>query len=212
LFFAAVVASVVVDFSSMPVYARTHEFHVVIDAGHGGRDRGASSRCGVSESDINLSIARFLERELVARGIGVTMTRTDQNSLANPFARNQKRSDMEARQKIIERVQPDLVVSIHLNSLPSSPGVRGLQVFYDKTSAEESRVFAQSIQKYFNETNLNVNRTALGGDFFILNCTRFPGVLIECGFLSNAQDVKLLVTESYQKMVAQNIAQAIETC
>jgi len=210
VFLAAVIASVVVDFSSMPVHARTHEFHVVIDAGHGGRDGGAVSRCGVKESDINLAIAKFLEVELKSRNIGVTLTRTDQNSLANPFARNQKKSDMEARRKIIERVAPDLVISIHLNSLPSSPGVRGLQVFYDRTGCEKSKQWADVIQQHFNETNLNVNKRPLSGDFFILNCTRFPGVLIECGFLSNQADVRLLVTESYQKMIAQNIAEAID--
>jgi len=207
----AAVSSLAFDFSAREVHARTSDFHVVIDAGHGGRDGGAVSRNGTREADINLAIAKLLRQELRSRGIGVTMTRTNSDSLASPFASNKKRSDMEARRKIIETVSPDLVISIHLNSLPSHPGVRGLQTFYDKTS-EKSKTYAEAIQEIFNQSNLDINRRATVGDYFILNCTKYPSVLVECGFLSNSAEERLLKSPQYQKMIAQYIAEAIINC
>ena len=210
LLLMAVVTSVAIDFTTRPVHARTADFHVVVDAGHGGRDGGASSRSGTRESEINLAIARFLQNELTTLGIGVTMTRNNNDSLANPLARNQKRSDMDARRRIIESVSPDLVVSIHLNSLPSAPAVRGLQTFFD-SSGDTSRHFAESIQNAFNQSNLNINRRATVGEFYILNATAYPSVLVECGFLSNPTEEKLLKTSDYQRMIAQILAQAINS-
>jgi len=204
----AVFASLAMDYSMRPVHARTADFHVVVDAGHGGWDGGAVSRNGTREAELNLAIARLLARELESRGVGVTMTRTSNDSLASPFARNQKRSDMDARRRIIERVSPDLVISIHLNSLPSDPSVRGLQTFYD-ASGETSKMFAGAIQTRFNQSNLNINRRAVTGDFYILNSTAYPSVLVECGFLSNPYEEKLLKTTPYQRILAQYIADAI---
>jgi len=193
---------------SLRVYARADGFHVVIDAGHGGLDKGAESRNGTYESDINLAIARFLKTELQARGIGVTMTRENQDWLASPLARNKKKSDMEARRKIIERVKPNLIISIHLNSFPADSSVRGLQTFYDKVGTT-SKIYAEAIQDEFNKSPLAVNRGAKIGDYYILDSTAFPAVLVECGFLSNADDERLLNTNEYQRIIAYYIATAI---
>ena len=209
IFFLAIVVAFAVDIANRPVFARTADFHVIVDAGHGGRDGGAVSPSGTREAEINLAISRFLAKELGARGIGVTMTRTTDDSLANPLARNRKRSDMDARRRIIERVSPDLVISIHLNSLPSHPGVRGLQTFFCRGS-DKSRIFAQAIQTRFNESSLNINRRAMTSDLFMLNATQYPSVLIECGFLSNPMDERLLRTREYQQILARYIAEAVD--
>lgn len=206
----AVIASLAADFVSRPVYARTADFHVVIDAGHGGKDGGASGRSGTTEADINLAIAKFLASELSSRGIGVTMTRETRDSLASPFAKNKKRDDMNKRREIIEKVKPDLIISIHLNSFPSYPGVRGLQTFYAK-GAEVSKNYAIAIQEELNESSLNINRHAAVGDYYILDSTPYPAVLVECGFLSNTEEEKLLKTAEYQKLLAYHIAQAVAT-
>lgn len=208
---AAVIASLVVDVATRPVYARTGEFHVVVDAGHGGWDGGAVGRGGTVERDVNLAIAKFLSAEFKSRGVGVTMTRETRDSLAGPFAKNKKKDDMEKRRIIIEKVKPDLVISIHLNSLPSHPAVRGLQTFYDKTG-EESKKYAEVIQTEFNNSHLNINRRAAAGDYFILECTAYPSVLVECGFLSNPAEEKLLKTPEYQRIVAHLIAKAVVNC
>lgn len=222
-FLVAVGCSLVADYRTRTVYARSGAFHVVIDAGHGGRDGGAVGRAGTIERDINLKIAKHLRDILVARGVGVTMTRENEKSLANPFAKNQKKSDMEERRKIIERVAPDLIVSIHLNSLQTHPAVRGAQVFFAKPAggaknagdtagggcATPAQKYASQIQDALNGGNLHFNRKAAVGDYFMLNCTAYPSVLVECGFLSNANDEKLLNTTEYQKMLANFIAQGI---
>lgn len=193
---------------SLRVYGRTDGFHVVIDAGHGGRDKGAESKNGTYESDINLAIARYLKTEFEVRGVGVTMTRENENWLASPTARNKKKSDMDARRKIIESVKPDLIISIHLNTFPGDSSVRGLQTFYDKAGTV-SKVYAEAIQDEFNKSPLAVNRTAKTGDYYILDSTAYPAVLVECGFLSNADDERLLNTNEYQRILAYYIANAV---
>jgi N-acetylmuramoyl-L-alanine amidase len=193
---------------SMRVYGRADGFHVVIDAGHGGKDRGASGGNGTYESDINLAIARYLKLEFEARKIGVTMTRENENWLASPLASNKKKSDMDARRKIIESVKPDLVISIHLNTYPADSSVRGLQTFYDPTG-ETSKIYAEAIQDEFNKSPLAVNRTAKTGDYYILDSTAYPAVLVECGFLSNPDDERLLNTNEYQRIIAYYIAASV---
>jgi len=208
IFLSAVIACLAIDFSYIVQARSVDGFHVVIDAGHGGFDGGAVSKSGTSEKDINLAIAKNLERELKNRGVWVTMTRKNEHSLANPYARNKKKSDMEERRKIIERAAPDLMISIHLNSFPRIPAVRGLQTFFDRTG-EQSKYYAQAIQEKFNSSNLNIHRNAAVGDYFILECTPYPSVLVECGFLSNPTEERLLKTVEYQKLLASMIAEAI---
>ena len=195
---------------TLRVYARAEGFHVVVDAGHGGKDRGASSPNGTYESDINLAIAGFLKSELEIRGIGVTMTRKTQDWLASPSARNKKKSDMDARRRIIEQVRPDLVISIHLNIFPGDSSVRGLQTFYEK-SGTISKIYAEAIQNEFNRSPLATNRLARTGDYYILDSTKFPAVLVECGFLSNPDDERLLNTTEFQRIIAHYIASAVAT-
>ena len=208
LFCVSIIGAAVIDMESTRVQARVADFHVVIDAGHGGRDGGAISKNGTRESDINLKIAKYLVQELTARGVCVTMTRTDENSLESPFARNRKQSDMKAREDIINKVQPNLMVSIHLNNFTSDRSVRGLQCFYAKGS-EVSKVYAETIQAEFNQNIQYNNRRAMTGDYFILECTAYPSVLVECGFLSNTQEELMLKTAEYQKILAHYIATAI---
>jgi N-acetylmuramoyl-L-alanine amidase len=125
---------------------------------------------------------------------------------------------MDQRRKIIEAARPDLVLSIHLNSLPSSPVTRGFQAFWAKYTSKDavtqdgaltSKDYAQKIQDTFNKSCLYTNRKAAPGDYFILQCTAYPSVLLECGFLSNASDEKLLQSAQYQKILAQIITKAI---
>ena len=172
-------------------------FTIVVDAGHGGIDRGASSKNGTFESDINLAIAGFLKEELRLRGAEVVMTRGNKEWLA-----------LDNRRMIIERAKPDLVISIHLNNFPSDTSVRGLQCFYDKSS-EVSQSYARAIQTEFNKNIPDINRVAKAGDYYILNSTAFPSVLVECGFLSNAQEEKLLKTAEYQRILAYYIAASV---
>ena len=210
IIFCVLVLAITITFfesreESIPVTGEPVNFHVVLDAGHGGRDRGASAN-GVFESDINLSIVMELRREFISRGATVTLTRTNTESLANPLARNQKRSCMEARVRIVENANPDLVISIHLNTYPS-PRVRGLQAFHQRNN-NVSRDFAWAIQNEINNTTFPMSRHPKPGDFYILNEVTAPAVLIECGFLTNPDDARLLTTIEYQRFLAYHIAKS----
>ena len=189
------------------VHAKTAGYTVVIDAGHGGKDRGASGKNGIYESDINLAIAKFLRYELQIRGVDVVMTRETGDWLASSFAPNKKRDDLNERRKIIERAKPELVISIHLNTYPDS-SVRGLQCFYNK-GGEISKKYADSVQTEFNYSAMDISRTAKTGDYYILDCTQYPSILVECGFLSNEREEKMLATTEYQRVLAYYIASAV---
>lgn len=171
---------------------------VVIDAGHGGRDGGCVGvNTNVKESDLNLVYASVLGEYFKRTGIKVVYTRTSKNGLYSIFGRNYKQEDMKNRKEIIETANADMVISIHMNTFPISTE-KGAQVFYYKDS-EESKLVAECIQKQF-KSNLAYGRSlAKTGDYYILNCTSLPSILIECGFLSSPEEEQLLISEDYQK-------------
>ena len=106
-------------------------YTIVIDSGHGGRDKGCSGKNGSVESDINLEISRTLKEYLETLGISVVMTRSDGNGLYEANADNYKQSDMEKRIEIINKANPDMVISIHQNSYNDN-SQKGSQVFYQE--------------------------------------------------------------------------------
>lgn len=175
---------------------------VVVDAGHGGIDAGVLGvATGVKESDINLSIAKQLKGYFVNAGFNCVMTRTTQGGLYGSPTSGFKMRDMRKRKQIIEDADPVMVISVHQNSCPL-PSRRGGQVFYDKSS-EVGLALAQSIQTELNAMEQCVKQgTPLVGDYYMLKCTASASVIVECGFLTNAQDEALLITTEYQKAVA----------
>ena len=184
---------------------------IVIDAGHGGIDGGATGKkSGAKESDVNLAIARFLKDELEDRGFEITLTRKTDAGLYDTTAKGFKKQDMQKRKEIIQETDPDLLVSIHQNAF-SSAAYRGGQVFYSKESAQ-GKAFANAVQEklnlFYTEEGAKV-RIEKQGDFFILKCTEKPSVLVECGFLSNAKDEELLISAVGQKKIARAIAAGV---
>ena len=173
-------------------------YTIVIDAGHGGHDGGAVGRTTeVTESYLNLQFALKLKSICEEYGFNVVLTRKDMNGLYSAFATNKKRSEMEKRMEIIEDANPDLVVSIHMNSF-SNTSARGAQVFYAETHPEYEE-FAQKVQDALNAKIDNAKKTAKSSDFYVINTTSIPSILVECGFLSNPEEEALLVSEKYQK-------------
>ena len=175
---------------------------VVIDAGHGGVDAGVLGvNTSVKESDINLAISRKLKGYFSAAGFTVVMTRTGNGGLYGVYSSGFKMRDMKRRKAIIEECAADLVISIHQNKC-SIPSRRGGQVFYDKDS-ESGKELAALIQTAINGMDECVREySPLVGDYYMLKCTENPSVIVECGFLSNAEDEKLLLDEEYQKKLA----------
>ncbi len=179
---------------------------IVIDAGHGGLDGGASDVDGVCEKDINLNIAKYLEVYLKQSGAKVVMTRTKDISLHtndNTSVKNRKREDLLKRREIANTSGADLMVSIHLNCFEQTK-YSGAQVFYEPNFAE-SKALAATIQNAMRE-NLNKqnNRVEqkIAPDKLQFQNLSVPTALIECGFLSNPDEAALLKTPEYQQKVA----------
>ena len=199
------VSAMVVYFAAIrptfqPVPLRT----IVIDAGHGGRDGGAVGKAsGITENELNLQYAETIKTICAGLGMRVVMTRSDLSGLYSPVADNKKRSDMEARQKIIQESGADVVLSVHMNAFPLTSS-RGAQVFFDSKN-QGGKELAQSIQTSLHDSIAYAKSLASDGDLYILNCTQIPGALVEFGFLSNLEEEELLLDESYR----QNICYAV---
>lgn len=195
--------SLIID-SKNSVTANTHEilnYTVVIDAGHGGVDPGSIGyKTKVKESDINLSVANILAEKLKKFGITVVMTRPDSKGLYGMSIVNYKKRDMLKRREIIEAINPNMVISIHMNSY-TRHNLRGAQVFYDKSS-EISQMLALNIQDQFAEKIPSSDKGIAIGDYYMLKCTNAASVIAECGFLSNEEDEKLLITKEHQEKIA----------
>ena len=178
---------------------------VVIDAGHGGIDGGVTGRTtGVKESDLNLEVSRLLQDAFEEAGFSVVQTRPTQAGLYGAATAGYKKRDMQARAEIIRAASPAAVISVHQNFFPLSSR-RGAQVFFREDSAS-SRTLACAVQTALNEMPECVVRSeALRGDYYILNCSDYASVIVECGFLSNAADEALLCSGEYRARLAEVI-------
>lgn len=185
-------------------------FTVVIDAGHGGIDGGVSGiTTGVKESELNLDIARKLKAKFDKSGAKTVMTRKTEAGLYGIYSKGFKRRDMQKRKQITLNAKADVFVSIHLNYY-SSPLRRGAQVFY-KIDEEKSKSLADIVQAELNGgKEYERDYTALAGDYYVLNEADCAAILCECGFLSNVEDEKLLLTDEYRDEIAEKIFNGIE--
>lgn len=178
-------------------------FTVVVDAGHGGMDVGASGTdTGVEEAGLNLAVAQRLQAELTARGVRVIMTREDDGALAAS-----KRGDMEARREMLRDETADIVVSIHMNKY-GDRSVSGAMAYYMQGSAEGERLAQMVIDSVCDAIDRD-RRAANPGDYFVLRECEAPSVLVECGFLSNAEEEKKLQDGAYQQLLAEAIAAGV---
>ena len=177
---------------------------IFIDAGHGGKDNGASYD-NVLEDSINLSISKLIVNNLIDRGAIVFTSRDDDYDLASNYDKNRKAKDLKKRVELINNSKPHLFISVHLNTFPNE-NVHGGQVFSQNN--EESKSLALNIQDQFNKLS-NTNKKIKTGDYYILNKTKSIGVLVECGFLTNYADRKNLVKREYQIKITEGIVEGI---
>lgn len=186
---------------------------VVLDAGHGGEDGGAIGVTGVYEKDLNLSITLKIGEHLKAQGINVIYTRTEDILLydRNTDYKNRKKSlDLAARVKIASEIPNCMFVSIHMNSFSQSK-YSGLQVYYSKNNSN-SYLLAKGVQSRIkNELQPQNSRkiTEATSRIYLLDQLECPAVLIECGFISNYEECRLLTTEIYQNQLAKCISDEI---
>ncbi len=181
----------------MPLTGKT----IIIDPGHGGLDPG-TSYINIYEKDINLSIAQYLEKELGSLGANVIMTRDGDYDLSSPNANYRKKSDFDNRIKLINNSNGSLYISIHLNYL-SNNKYYGPQVFYNR----DNKILAETIQDKLNiYTGSDRLISNIPKDTYMYNKLNTPGVLIECGFLSNKEERDKLKSDEYQKLLAKAIS------
>lgn len=174
------------------------QYTIVIDAGHGGRDGGTVGKTtGITESELNLQYAYCLKKLCEEFGIGVILTRKDMNGLYDENASNKKKSEMEKRKDIINNSGADLMISLHMNAFPLSSS-EGAQVFYAKGS-ESGFNLAKSVQEAICQSFENARDYVSVGDYFVLNYSSIPAVLVECGFLSNPSEERNLQDEEYRE-------------
>ena len=193
---------------SLPVSGKT----IVVDAGHGVPDEGAESSNGTTEAETNLKIALKLQNLLEQSGCTVILTRSDENAiydLDSKSLKQKKISDIRNRVKIGNESSADAFVSIHLNKIPQ-PQYDGWQTFYKEGSKEGAKL-AKSIQTSLNEAiqreNNRVAKTI--ENIYIIRKVEIPTTIVECGFLSNPEEEKLLLQDDYQNKLAWGIYNGI---
>ncbi len=188
--------------NSLAVCGRT----VVIDAGHGNPDGGCSAADGTQEAALNLLVAQKLADILLQSDCRVVMTRTTSEGLYDSGFRSigaKKRSDMYKRRDIQQNAGGDIFVSIHMNKFEQSK-YYGAQVVYDAKN-DSARLLARCIQASLRERLDPGNKReamAAGPNIFLLKSAPVASVVVECGFMSNPQELGLLKTDDYQSRIA----------
>lgn len=183
---------------------------IIIDAGHGGEDGGATSCTGKLESVYNLEIARKLNDLMHLLGLHTKMVRTSDTSVytqGNSIA-EKKVSDLNYRVKLVNETENAILVSIHQNTFPDGQ-YRGAQVFYAPKG--EGKDLAEQLQTALVQTlNPGSNRRSKRADgIYLMEHIQKTGVLVECGFLSNAEEEANLRSEDYQKKLVCVIAATV---
>ena len=179
---------------------------IYIDAGHGGRDSGAISS-NFYEKDMNLLLSQKLEKVLFSKGAIVYMTRDGDYDLSESTI-NKKRDDLYRRVRLINASHCDMYVSMHLNASPSSKW-NGIQIFYSSV-LKENKVIAGIITDTIRKNMKNVRDVKRENGYYMYSKLKVPGVLIEAGFISNANDNYKIRQKGYQDTLVSNIALGIE--
>lgn len=182
---------------------------IIIDAGHGAEDGGAVSASGLLEKDINLDIALTLEKLFLSGGFEVEMIRRTDAAIYDSGCdtlRSKKISDIHNRSEICNSDENNIYISIHQNKFDEIK-YKGTQVFYSVNDpgsirlAESIRYSVVSLLQNDNERELKPATSSI----YILDKAQVPAVLVECGFLSNPREEKLLSTDEYKNNMAYSI-------
>lgn len=171
----------------------------------GGEDGGAVSSSNIKEADLNLKIALKLQNLLEQSGSTVILTRSDENAiyeLDSKTLSQKKVSDIKNRVKIGNNSSADIFISIHMNKIPETQ-YSGFQTFYNSKN-EKGKLLSESIQDTLRETvNQKNNRVSKSiNNIYIVDNVEIPLSLVECGFLSNEEELNLLMQDTYQEKIA----------
>lgn len=183
---------------------------VVIDAGHGGEDGGATGNGNILEKEINLQISKRLECLFNFAGIDTEMIRRDDVSLCTDESmslRQRKNADLKMRVNRITSISNAVLISVHQNSFPEDKGCRGAQVFYSDRNAE-SYDLAKNIQTVLTtkiDSSNERTEKRIPDSVYLMKKINCPAVLVECGFLTNEEESQRLLDSLYQIKLAAGI-------
>lgn len=203
-------------YNILPVFAEkegpSNKKTILIDPGHGGYDGGAEGKSGIKEKDINLIISLKLRNKLKAEGYEVVMTREEDKSLIEEGVRNttKKAQDMANRCKIKHESNADLFISIHQNHFQQNQYYGG-QVWYSNSKQSETlaHILQGNLKTDLIHDKKRIEKPA-NNAYKILACNDImPSVLVECGFLSNYEEEKRLLSEEYQQKIVDSIVKSI---
>lgn len=201
-----------------PAFAAGKDGHVtvVLDPGHGGEDGGAVSAGGVEESGLNLEITLRLRDLLTFAGQKTVLTRDSDEMICDAglsSLRQRKASDIRNRVGLVNDTEGAVLLSIHQNSLPSSPVTHGAQVFWNRQGG--AHALAEAVQEDLNGC-INTHRAKqakqIPSTIYLMGHITAPGILVECGFLTNEEETRLLQTPAHQRKLAAAIAAGYLRC
>ncbi|KEK24592.1 N-acetylmuramoyl-L-alanine amidase family protein [Bacillus gaemokensis] len=180
---------------------------IVIDPGHGGRDRGTKGKKdGTIEKDLNLKVAQNIKKELEERtDAKVILTREKDTSL---LSETKQKEELQARVKIAKDYSADLYISIHHDAFEDT-NVKGITTHYGSNKRGDKKL-AKIVQKaIFNQNVDTRDRGAKGSDYLVLRENPVPAILIELGFTSNESDEKRMNSEEFQTKSKKGIVDGI---
>lgn len=178
---------------------------VVIDAGHGGSDRGAVGPHGVTEKSVTLAVALKTEKLLTDAGAKVVMTRKTDVDVASPNASDAQ--ELQARVNKAPR-NADIFISIHCNAF-TNPNTNGMETFYYSGSVQGRRL-AELLNEELLKYGGRNNRGVKSANFYVLKHSSCPASLIELAFVTNPTEENLLADDEYQNQLARAIASAVK--
>ena len=184
---------------------------LILDAGHGGEDGGASSAGGSKESDINLNIVLKTEALMSFLGVRTRLTRSENRSIHSEGAstlHEKKVSDLKNRVEFVNNIPDAMLISVHQNHF-TDPKYSGAQVFYN--GGDVSRQWGEGTQEVLRKVlNPDNNRAAkaIPENIYLFSHISCPAILVECGFLSNGEEASLLMTDVYQRKISLALAGA----
>ncbi len=196
-------AAPILSKDSLPVNNPKEKITVILDAGHGGEDGGASGLSNTLEKDLNLQLTLRTKELLTACGYEVLLTRSDDSMLGSGEKGHKKLADLKYRLEFANSNPQAVLISIHMNKFPMEY-CDGIQLYYSENNSESLRLataFHQLVKNDFQKNNQRELKKATSA-IYLLDRVQIPAMLIECGFLSNEKEAALLKDENYQKQLS----------
>ena len=202
--------------TSLPVFNNSSAYRFVIDAGHGGEDAGAIASDGTLEKDLNLSFATLLCTVLELNGNEVELTRSEDKLLYDRYGDlenytgQKKVYDLKNRLRIAQEQQNSIYIGLHMNKFPLEK-YSGLQIYYSPStdlSYQIANEIKSTVVSYLQPNNKRPLKVA-DSSIYILHKAKIPAILVECGFMSNQEELSLLKDNEYQKKMCLSLFAAI---